>query len=76
VPESGPGGNAEYHRRQEKRIAREKAEQARRCRRYENRLDAIGSSLRSGTYSSSYRNSLRAERREISGKKARECTLN
>lgn len=76
IPESGPGANAAYHRRQEERISREKEESARKCRGYNEEIESISVALRNGDYSSSsHRNRLRTERKELRNKIAWECTL-
>lgn len=46
------------------------------CESYRKRIASIDSRLRAGGYSVSQGNRLRAERREVSGKRSRECLLN
>ena len=70
----GQGSAAE--RRQQ--VAAERAAKAltKRCEDYVIRMDHIDSRLRAGGYSASLGNRLRAERRELFGKRARECLRN
>lgn len=59
--------------KQRNRAEQEAGKVAARCQSYVDRIDWIDSRLRAGGYSVSQGNRLRAERRELSGKRAWEC---
>lgn len=72
-PRYRPQNNSTQQIEAERRIAREKQRQEERCEKYVRRIEWINDRLGAGGYSIGYGNDLRAERRELSSKRAFEC---
>jgi len=72
-PRQRTGANAQQQREAERRIAREEEARESKCAGYERRIEWINDRLGAGGYSIGYGNDLRAERRELSSKRAWEC---
>ena len=68
-----PQSNSAQQIEAERRIAREKQRREEQCEEYVRRIEWISDRLGAGGYSIGYGNDLRAERRELSSKRAFEC---